>query len=774
MAFPTTPNNGDTTTINSVLYTYDSSKNAWLRLAPIITGTTTGAITVATTAPTLTVNDQVHIWINSDTNDQYVLIPSGNTTQWKELVGSGINGATGATGPSGDDGCLFPDLGATGATGATGLIPAISTIVVTDEYWEPLPYANSVDTNGGYIRITGAGFLPNCWAFVGQYITATTYIKETEVGAIVPALPAGFYTGYLVNPGGGTAILLNGIHCDPLPQWITTSPLPHAKVLVPTHIQLNATTATNYRMAANNALPAGLTLHQHGLIDGLVQANLIPHTTTFNFTVIATDAELQDAVKALTLVVEPLAGIDWTLPGVALTSSTIRSVVYSGEREEFVAILEPQTNSAYPQAMRSDDGLIWTKIIGYPMGGDFPWPVAPVTWNTDRNEYITYYDKSHVVVGQGSSWTKSNLGPYYAYQIAWMGRYIASGMQLRDNPPNFTPILQYGAQRDPLNLNRFVFGTEPTELYPEGRGGNGIIRSVESGSTVTVSMTYWGGSPSSPAPFFNFGICTTSGSPISTWQVYRGLATVPGSGIHVPFGSLDSLSLHYEGSTGVITYNYNDVETIRYGPIDTPVCLFFQSASLYSVVSLYMQSKGYYGGTMVSNDGVNWTNSDAMPLAWGSANPVKCVIVRPDFGQCLAIGLSSRGATSEDGISWEYHRQPLNAYTGVWGNGKYVIGGTGGLIASSTDGITWTTYVGLRDSPGWGNTTIYAINWNGTQYIVVGPYGRTAISQDLITWTYTGGWTNRTLYAVTWTGSSSPLGPEYMAAGVAGTIGISK
>ena len=34
MAFPTTPTNGQTTTVNGISYTYDSSSNSWRRSAP--------------------------------------------------------------------------------------------------------------------------------------------------------------------------------------------------------------------------------------------------------------------------------------------------------------------------------------------------------------------------------------------------------------------------------------------------------------------------------------------------------------------------------------------------------------------------------------------------------------------------------------------------------------------------------------------------------------------------------------------------------------------
>jgi hypothetical protein len=53
MSFPTSPTNGQSTTVNGVEYTYNSSKNAWLK-------TTAGSGTIpATVSGTLTVTGNI-------------------------------------------------------------------------------------------------------------------------------------------------------------------------------------------------------------------------------------------------------------------------------------------------------------------------------------------------------------------------------------------------------------------------------------------------------------------------------------------------------------------------------------------------------------------------------------------------------------------------------------------------------------------------------------------------------------------------------------------
>jgi hypothetical protein len=349
-----------------------------------------------------------------------------------------------------------------------------------------------------------------------------------------------------------------------------------------------------------------------------------------------------------------------------------------------------------------------------------------------------------------------------------LGKYISSGNQLLPNTSVWTPSIS-GSITTSNNI---------TFIKPIN--GSGTVASVE-GFSGTASATLVLNSEV-PGPIWYFGFSAGYGFTMS----YQSLSIYSPGKLRT-IGSMaqgDSVTVEFDGSN--INYYHNGEAVLQYGYLLVQPIPRAIGSALYlsysvgtgayqgeSSVSLYFSGRVSKGGTMISSDGINWSSSGPMGPEWGDTTKVTCVIARQDTGQTLAIGLSGRGAISDDGITWEYHRQPISAYSGVWGDGKYVIGGSGGLLASSSDGINWVTLVGLRDSTPWGNNIIHDINWNGSQFIVVGVAGRTAISSDCFNWTYTGGWTGQNIYSVTWNGTYSNGGPAYMVAGTGGLIGRS-
>jgi hypothetical protein len=196
--------------------------------------------------------------------------------------------------------------GIQGIQGPPGDGVVISGITVTDA-----SYNNTDDTavslTGGYIKVTGTGFVSGCTIVVGNVIaTSVTFISSTEVRAQLPALAAGTYILYVSNPSGAVAIRVNAITFSALPTWVSTSPLANGKLNTAISIQLSGTSdsAVVYALQSGSTLPAGLTLSSGGLLSGTVTG--ISVETTYNFTVVATDAELQDSPKAFSITITVL------------------------------------------------------------------------------------------------------------------------------------------------------------------------------------------------------------------------------------------------------------------------------------------------------------------------------------------------------------------------------------------------------------------------------------------------------------------------------------
>jgi hypothetical protein len=195
-----------------------------------------------------------------------------------------------------------------------GAAITISSIQITDIGGNVLD-DTAVSTLGGYIKINGAHFTGGASIIIGSTVaTSVTYVSPTVYLAQVPAQTAGSYTVYLVTSDGATATRPLGLTYSGTPSWVTGTTLTGASSGAAYSNQLSATGATSYALAAGSTLPTGLTLSSSGLLSGTVT---VGSTTTYNFTINAIDAELQDSPRTFTLeVVTIVIGqVEYTTPG---------------------------------------------------------------------------------------------------------------------------------------------------------------------------------------------------------------------------------------------------------------------------------------------------------------------------------------------------------------------------------------------------------------------------------------------------------------------------
>ena len=179
----------------------------------------------------------------------------------------------------------------------------ISSISITDNSYVVLD-DTAVILTGGYIKIIGTGFVSGCSVAIDTTIaTSVSFVSATQLNVQVPAKAAGTYNIYLTTPTGAVAIRVNAITYSSTPTWTSTSPLPGGVNNTAISIQLGATSdsTVSYTVQAGSTLPAGLTLSSGGLLAGTVTGLALE--TTYNFTVVATDVELQDSPKAFSITI---------------------------------------------------------------------------------------------------------------------------------------------------------------------------------------------------------------------------------------------------------------------------------------------------------------------------------------------------------------------------------------------------------------------------------------------------------------------------------------
>lgn len=181
--------------------------------------------------------------------------------------------------------------------------PKISGIAIADNAYTVLD-DTAVNVAGGFVVISGSNFVSGCSVLIGSVVaTSVSFVNSTTIRAQVPAQAAGSYTVYVTNPDGGLAIRVNGLNYSATPTWSTTSPLPGGQINAAISIQLSAASnsSVTYALQAGSSLPSGVTLSSSGLLSGAVTG--ISADTTYNFTIVATDTELQDTPQAFSITI---------------------------------------------------------------------------------------------------------------------------------------------------------------------------------------------------------------------------------------------------------------------------------------------------------------------------------------------------------------------------------------------------------------------------------------------------------------------------------------
>ena len=89
--------------------------------------------------------------------------------------------------------------------------PKILSVAATDSSYV-VTGATTVPTTGGYVKITGSGFVSGAQVLVDETpATSVAFVDSTTLQVAVPAKTAGTYFVYVVNPDGGFTIAVNAI-----------------------------------------------------------------------------------------------------------------------------------------------------------------------------------------------------------------------------------------------------------------------------------------------------------------------------------------------------------------------------------------------------------------------------------------------------------------------------------------------------------------------------------------------------------------------------------
>jgi len=171
-------------------------------------------------------------------------------------------------------------------------------------------------SGGETLSINGFGFREGASVVIdGSVVSIVSVVSSSLLTFIAPPKSAGTYTLYVVNPDGGTAISLVGIQYSGVPTWTTSAG--SLGSVYETQLFDTTVSATGndipiiYSLDSGN-LPDGVSLTSgNGKISGT--ANVVNSSTTYNFSLKASDYQNQDTTRSFSITVNPDV-ITWNSP----------------------------------------------------------------------------------------------------------------------------------------------------------------------------------------------------------------------------------------------------------------------------------------------------------------------------------------------------------------------------------------------------------------------------------------------------------------------------
>ena len=328
----------------------------------------------------------------------------------------------------------------------------------------------AADIAGGQtITITGTGFSAGASVLLGTTpSTVVTVISSTSITFTSPALSAGNYALYVINSDGGTAIYIPGIAYSGTPVWSTSSgniASVYETSSISSTVVATGDATISYSLNSGT-LPTGSTLNSStGLISGTAPASA--GSTTYSFSIRATDGQNQDTDRSFTITVNTDAVI-WSSPAdntstaltvdSAMSNVTLSASASSGQSVAYTANALPTGLSisganviGTPTVVGSTTSLITataansnrtaTRTLSWvvAVGVETYWPYvtllingegAAATNNANNNTYVDSSTNAYAVTTSGSP-IQGTFSPYSA--TSWSNYFSGSSLTIPTN-----------------------------------------------------------------------------------------------------------------------------------------------------------------------------------------------------------------------------------------------------------------------------------------------------------------------------------------------------
>ena len=187
-------------------------------------------------------------------------------------------------------------------------------------------------TGGETVTVNGSGFNASSIVYINETSCNTTYVSGASLTFTSPAKTAGSYNLYVYNDDGSSGIKPAGIPFSDVPIWSTSSgSLGTAFIGSITSITVSANSDTTITYSVTSgSLPTGLSLNSS---TGVISGTPTGSAATYNFTITATDVELQTTSRNFSILIASgvelftpagktkLLGLQFNVNGLTVTGS---------------------------------------------------------------------------------------------------------------------------------------------------------------------------------------------------------------------------------------------------------------------------------------------------------------------------------------------------------------------------------------------------------------------------------------------------------------------
>ena len=403
------------------------------------------------------------------------------------------------------DGVLSATKGGTGnTTGGGTSSPTISQIAYSGDDTAANP------AGGQTITLTGTNFAQGAKVLINTtQVSVVTVVSATQITFTAPALAAGSYILYVVNTNGSTAIAVPGIQVSGVPAWTTaagTLGTVYETAAVSATVAATSDSAVTYSLASGT-LPTGVTFNSNGTISGT--SVLTASSTTYTFTIRATDAENQDTDRSFSLTINPDV-VSWSSPANSATLTGAPGVAYSSALVATSAAGKTITYSA--SALPAGLAISGATITGTPTtAGTSSSTLTATSATTNRTAQVTI------------SWTITVAADtYFPQTTLLLNSETTVAPFTADASTNNFAVTAFGDAK-PNNFNPYTPGYYSNYFDGSGDGltiatGNSALSLGTGDYTVEfwVNPTYIGPSGSSAATM----VAVHDGSTDSGWQIF--------------------------------------------------------------------------------------------------------------------------------------------------------------------------------------------------------------------------------------------------------------